>query len=257
MARGTAEMPFLDHLEELRWRLVWSLVALIVACVLGFIAVTQLDVLGLIERPIRDLLPPDQQLIYTSPTTPLFITFKLAFVLGLVLALPFLGFQLWGFLSPALYDHERRFVVPSIAVASVLFLAGVAMAYFLVLPLGLKILLGFHSESLQPFITIDAHLRFAVGIILAFGAIFELPVILVFLSVMGIVTPEGLAKYRRHAIVVLAILSAFLTPADPYTMMMMLVPMMLLYESSILVIRAIAGRRERSTELARTEGSAG
>ena len=256
MARGPAEMPFLDHLEELRWRLVWSLVVLIVACVLGFIAVTQLDVLGLIERPIRDLLPPDQKLIYTSPTTPLFVTFKLAFVGGLVLALPFLGYQLWAFLAPALYDHERRFVVPAIAAASVLFLAGVAMAYFLVLPLGLKILLGFHSESLQPFITIDAHLRFAVGLILAFGAIFELPVVLVLLSVMGIVTSSGLAKYRRHAIVVLAILSAFLTPADPYTMLMMLAPMMLLYESSIWVIRAIAGRREPGSDIAKREGSA-
>ena len=249
MARGPAEMPFLDHLEELRWRLIWSLVALIVACVLGFVAVTQLDVLGLIERPIR-------KLIYTSPTTPLFVTFKLAFVGGLVLALPFLGFQLWAFLSPALYDHERRFVVPAIAAASLLFLAGVAMAYFLVLPLGLKILLGFHSESLQPFITIDAHLRFAVGLILAFGAIFELPVVLVLLSVMGIVTPDAPAKYRRHALVVLATLSAFLTPADPYTMLMMLLPMMLLYESSIWVTRAIAGRRERATELTKTEGSA-
>lgn len=255
MGRGPAEMPFLDHLEELRWRLVWSLVALIIACVLGFVAVTQLDVLGLIERPIRDLLPPDQKLIYTSPTTPLFVTFKLAFVGGLILALPFLGFQLWSFLSPALYDHERRFVVPTIAAASLLFLAGVAMAYFLVLPLGLQILLSFHSESLQPFITIDAHLRFAVGLILAFGAIFELPVVLVMLSVMGIVSPEMLARFRRHAIVVLAILSAFLTPADPYTMLMMLVPMMILYEASIVVTRAIAGRRSRSTELSTTEGS--
>ena len=255
MSRGPAEMPFLDHLEELRWRLVWSLIALIVACVLGFVAVTQLDVLGLIERPIRDLLPPDQKLIYTSPTTPLFVTFKLAFVLGLVMALPFLGLQLWSFLSPALYEHERRFAIPAIASASVLFLAGVAMAYFLVLPLGLKILLGFHSESLQPFITIDAHLRFAVGLILAFGAIFELPVVLVMLSVMGIVTPDMLARFRRHAIVILAILSAFLTPADPYTMIMMLAPMILLYEASIWVTRAIGGRRERRADITTTEGS--
>ncbi len=129
------------------------------------------------------------------------------------------------------------------------------MAYFLVLPLGLKILLGFYSEALNPVIMVDEYLRFATSLILAFGLIFEMPVVLVLLSVIGVVTPEGLAKSRRYAIVGMAIVSAFLTPADPYTMLAMMLPLMLLYEASILMTKVVTGRRERRA-LAGSEGSA-
>jgi len=254
VTRGPAEMPFLDHLEELRWRLVWSLVALIVGCILGLIAVAELDVLGIVEAPIRDLLP-NQRLLYTSPTTPFFITLKLGFIVGLMLAFPFIAWQLWAFLSPALHEHERRFAVPAIATGTLLFLGGVALAYFWVLPFGLEILLGFYSDALDPFITIDEYLKFATGLILAFGLIFEMPVILVFLSIVGIVTPEGLVKYRRHAIVGMAVISAFLTPQDPYTMLAMMVPLMILYESSIIAARTLRRRRERRL-VAPSDGSA-
>ncbi len=237
-ARGGAEMPFLEHLEELRWRIIWSLGALLVACVVGFFVVTELNVIGLLERPIRDLLP-DQRLLYTSPTTPIMVTFKLAFIVGLILALPVLAYQAWAFFSPALYEHERRFVVPGIGVAFALFLAGVAMAYFLVLPFGLRFLLGFHAETLAPIITIDEYLRFATGMILAFGAIFEMPVLLVLLAFLGVVTPDSLRRFRRHAYVVIAVVAALLTPADLWTMGMMMGPMILLYEFSIWLIRAV------------------
>lgn len=254
MARGQAEMPFLDHLEELRWRLLWSLIALIVGCVLGLVAVAELNVLGIVEAPIRDLLP-NRRLLYTSPTTPFFITLKLGFIVGLLVSFPFIAYQAWAFLSPALYEHERRFVVPAIAFGTLLFAGGVALAYFWVLPFGLEILLGFYSDALDPFITIDEYLRFATGLILAFGIIFETPVVLVFLSLVGIVTPEGLARYRRHAIVVMAVISAFLTPQDPYTMLAMMVPLMLLYEASILISKALRKRREPG-RLPKSEGSA-
>ncbi len=254
MSRGPAEMPFLDHLEELRSRLIRALLALVLGCVLGLVAVTQLDVLGLIERPIRDLLP-DQRLAYLSPTTPFFITLKLGFIVGLIAAFPVMAYQLWAFLSPALYEHERKFAVPAIAVGTALFLAGIALAYFWVLPFGLEILLGFYAEDLSPLITIDEYLKFATGLILAFGLIFEMPVLLVFLSMVGIVTPEGLAKYRRHAIVVMAILSAVLTPQDPYTMLAMMVPLVMLYEASIVTAKMLRGRRARRLGTADTEGS--
>ncbi|MFQ5689291.1 MAG: twin-arginine translocase subunit TatC [Gemmatimonadota bacterium] len=256
MARGQAEMPFLDHLEELRWRIIWSLVALVVASVVGFFVVTQLDVIGLLERPIRGLLP-DRTLMYTSPTTPILVTFKLTFVVGLILTLPFLAYQAWAFLSPALYEHERRFVIPAISVGFVLFLAGVAMAYFLVLPVGLRFLLGFQAESLSPIITIDEYLRFATGIILAFGIIFEMPVLLVLLAMLGVVSPATLRRYRRHALVVIAILSAVLTPADVGTMIMMMAPMVLLYELSIWLIRIVVPGRNEASWLARRMDGAG
>ncbi len=252
--RGQAEMPFLDHLEELRSRLIWSLVALLVGCVLGLFAVAELNVLEIIKRPIADLLPT-RELIYTSPTTPFFITLKLGFIVGLLIAFPFMAHQAWRFLAPALYENERRFAIPSILIGTLLFMAGVAMAYFLVLPLGLKILLSIQSESLTPLIAIDDYLQFATRLILAFGLIFETPVVLVFLSTIGIVTPEGLAKYRRHAIVAMAVISAFLTPADPYTMLAMMVPMMVLYETSIGLAKLLRTRRRERLEIESGEGS--
>ncbi|MFQ5746375.1 MAG: twin-arginine translocase subunit TatC [Gemmatimonadota bacterium] len=242
MGRGAAEMPFLDHLEELRWRIIRSLVALVVLTIAGFFIVIHLDVIGLLERPLQAVLP-DQPLLFTSPTTPMLVTLKLSLVVGFILALPVIAYEAWAFLSPALHEHERKFVVPAIGIGFGLFLAGIAMAYFFVLPLGLTFLLGFQAESLSPIITVDEYLRFATRLILAFGIIFEMPVILVLLSLIGIVTPAGLRKYRRHAIVVLSILSALLTPADIGTMLMLFAPMILLYEFSIWLVRLVSLRR--------------
>jgi len=244
MVDDGAEMPFLDHLEELRRRIIWSLVALVALSVVGFFLVTELHVLAILERPFHQVLP-NEDLRYTSPTTPVVVTFKLAFVVGFVLALPIIAYQAWAFFSPALYEHEKKYVVPAIGTGFALFLAGITLAYFLVLPLGLRFLIGFQSESLMPIITVDEYLRFATRLILAFGVIFEMPVILVLLSFLGIVTPAGLRRYRRHALVILAVLSALLTPADLGTMFMLLVPMVLLYELSIWLVQLAGGGRER------------
>ncbi|WP_425154612.1 twin-arginine translocase subunit TatC [Candidatus Palauibacter sp.] len=248
-----AEMPFLDHLDELRSRLIRALLALLVGMVVGLVAVTQWNVLGVVERPIAELLPGGN-LNFSNVTTPFVITLKLGFIVGLIAAFPYLALQAWRFLAPALYENERKFAIPAIAAGTLLFLAGIAMAYFLVLPLGLRILLTFYAEDLTPLIMINEYLTFAIRLLLAFGFIFQLPVVLVFLSLLGIVTPEGLAKFRRHAIVVMAVVSAFLTPADPYTMLAMMVPMILLYEISVVATRVLR-RRRREAARAAEEGS--
>jgi sec-independent protein translocase protein TatC len=247
MVADPAEMPFLDHLEELRRRVIWSLVALVLLSIVGFFLVTEAGILEILERPFNQVLP-NEGLRYTSPTTPVVITFKLAFVVGFILALPVIAYQTWAFFSPALYEHEKKYVVPAISVGFALFLVGIAMAYFLVLPLGLRFLIGFQAETLTPIITVDEYLRFATRLILAFGLIFEMPVVLVLLSFMGLVTPAGLRKYQRHALVILAIASALLTPADLGTMFMLLVPMVLLYELSIWLVRMVGGGRPRARE---------
>jgi sec-independent protein translocase protein TatC len=244
MAGNLGEMPFLDHLEELRKRVIWSLVAFVALSIVGFFLVTEFGVLEILEHPFNQVLP-DEGLRYTSPTTPVVVTFKLAFVVGFILALPVIAYQAWAFFSPALYDSEKQYIIPAITVGFVLFLAGIAMAYFLVLPLGLRFLIGFQAETLTPIITVDEYLRFATRLILAFGIIFEMPVVLVLLSFMGIVTPAGLRKYQRHALVTLALISALLTPADLGTMFMLLVPMVLLYELSIWLVRLVGGGRVR------------
>ena len=255
MSTEAAEMPFLEHLEELRRRIIWALLALAICAVLGFFVVTELDVIGILERPFQSVMP-GQNLLFTSPTTPVVVTFKLAFVVGFIMALPIIAFQAWSFFSPALYEHEKRLVIPAIGVGFLLFLAGIAMAYFFVLPLGLNFLLGFQAESLEPIITIDEYLKFATRLILAFGIIFEMPVVLVLLGLLGIVTPEGLRKYRRHAVVILAISAALLTPADIGTMFMLFTPMILLYEMSIWLVRIVV-RRDESDEPEADEEPAG
>lgn len=239
------EMPFLDHLDELRTRLIRSVAALGVASVIGFFLVTELELIRLLEMPIMDLIPGDR-LLFTNPTTPVVVTFKLAFVTGIVLALPVIGYEVWAFFSPALLEKERRYVVPGLWVGFLLFLTGLAMAYFVVLPLGLEFLLNFQAGSLEPIITVDEYLSFATRMLLAFGLIFEMPVVLVLLSLVGIVTPDGLRRYRRHGLVAIAVVAAILTPADVGTMLLMMAPMAILYEASIwLVVLVGRARRDR------------
>ncbi len=241
-AKGAAEMPFLDHLEELRGRLIWVAVSVLALSVAGFFLVTEFDVIGLLKRPITPLVP-EGMLLFTSPTEPMMVTLKLSFIVGFILALPIIVYHAWAFLSPALFEREKKALVPALAGGLVLFLLGVAMAYFLVLPLGLRFLLGFQTQALSPIITIGEYLRFATRLILAFGVIFELPLVMLLFSFFGLIDANTLRRYRRHAIVGVSVLAAILTPADVGTMLMMMGPLVLLYEFSILLV-AMVDRRQ-------------
>jgi sec-independent protein translocase protein TatC len=240
---STGEMPFLDHLEELRWRMLWSLLAVAVCAIAGFVLVTRLDVLGILIEPIKPFLG-GTKLKYLSPTEPFFITLKLAILVGLVLASPVVIYQVWAFLAPALLPSEKRVIVPSLYMGVVLFAAGVWMAYEIVLPMTLKFTMGFQTESLEQSIVIGAYLAVVTRILLAFGVVFELPVVILILSALGLVTPEFLASKRRHAIAIITVLAAVLTPGDVITVtVMMMAPLLLLYELSIVLSRLVARRR--------------
>jgi sec-independent protein translocase protein TatC len=241
-AEASGEMPFLEHLEELRWRLIWVGGSVLLLAVAGFFVVTEFDVIGLLKRPIQPLIP-EGQLLFTSPTEPMTVTLKLSFVFGLVLGVPIIVYHTWAFLAPALLEKERRVAVPAVIGGFALFLLGVAMAYFLVLPLGLRFLLGFQTQALNPIITIGEYLKFATRMILAFGIIFELPLVSLLLALLGLISASTLRRFRRHAIVAVAVLSAILTPADVSTMLMMMVPLIVLYEVSILLVAVVDRRR--------------
>ena len=238
-------MPFLEHLEELRRRLIWILLALALGSVVGVVAVAELNFLGWFQRPIEPYLAGGR-LAFTSPTEPIGITFKLGFLLGLILAFPVIAAQIWAFMSPALYASERKVILPSLVAAMLLFLAGAGLGYFVALPLGLRFLLTFQSAALLPWITAGEYIRFAIRVVLAFGVIFELPIVILVLSSLGIVTPDFLRRYRRHAILVLAVIAAILTPADLVSMMVMLPPLVLLYEASLWVAVFVARARRRA-----------
>lgn len=243
----TGEMPFLDHLEELRWRILWSLLALAVATVVGFVLVQYFGVLELLIRPIRPLLAAER-LVYFNPATAFFITLKLSLLVGIILAFPVVVYQVWAFFSPALKKEEKRVIVPSLYFGLGLFCAGVAMAYFAVLPLALRFLAGFQGEFLEPMIEVGEYLGFVIRLLLAFGIVFELPVVVMILSVLGLVTPAFMRDKRRHGIVAITVLASALTPGDIASTFLMMAPMVLLYEMSILISAAIWRRKEEGEE---------
>jgi sec-independent protein translocase protein TatC len=235
-------MPFWEHLEELRWRLIWSLLAVAVGTGVGFWLVTRFDVLGVLVAPIRPFLN-GTRLKYLSPTEPFFITIKLAVLCGVLMAFPVVMYQVWSFLSPALKKEEKRVIVPSLYLGLVLFAAGVFIAYRMVLPMTLKFTMGFQTESLEQAIVIDEYLGMVLQLLLSFGAVFEMPIVLMVLAAMGLVSPAFLSQKRRHAIVIITVACAVLTPGDVITVtLMMMVPLVLLYEASIFLCRLVYPR---------------
>jgi sec-independent protein translocase protein TatC len=249
MSKNTSkgEMPFLDHLEELRWRILKSLAALVVGTVIGFALVQNFEVLELLKQPIAPFLP-ENKLHVTAPTDAFFITLQLAFVIGLVLSAPVIISQVWAFLSPALYEHERRYITPFMLAGLGLFITGVLMAYLWVLPVAMKFLLTrFQRDYLEYIITATAYFGFVTRLLLAFGIMFEVPVLMVLLSVMGLVGPKTFAKWRPYAVVVASILAAMLTPPDLASMLGLMFPVIFLYEVGILVSRLVWKRQEKET----------
>jgi sec-independent protein translocase protein TatC len=243
--RASDEMPFLDHLEELRWRIIWSLAALIVSVAVAFTALQYIDIIGLLERPILPYLH-GHKLVYTHPGEAFSIILNAAVALGVVLALPVIFYEMWSFISPALHRNEKKLVMPLFFFATALFIGGVCLSWFVVLPLALPWLMGFAPESLEPLITANEYFGFAMSMTLAFGICFELPIVIVALAMLGIVTPQFLNKFRRHAIVVCVLVGAFLTPGDlVWTTIAMSVPLYFLYEVSVLLTIFIHRRRLR------------
>src|SRR4051812_39816551 len=230
MTGPTGEMPFLDHLEELRSRILRSLAAVVLGCVLGLWMVQHFSLVTLLKEPIAPYLTGGK-LVVTSPTEPVMIVFKLGLMVGLVLASPVILWQTWAFLAPALYAKEKRALVPALFVGLVLFLTGGGLAYRFVVPQALRVLFSFQSEAIAPFITYDAYFGFVLQVTLALGLSFELPLVIIILSWLGVVGPTELNRFRRYAIVLACVAGAVLSPgADVLSMIMMTVPLIFLYE---------------------------
>jgi sec-independent protein translocase protein TatC len=239
-------MSVMEHLEELRKRLIISVIAVVAGSVIGF------ALYGVIFRfllgPYRTALgnlPPEvrppgvlsNSPIATHPAEP-FLTFvKIGLFVGFLLALPVILYQLWRFITPGLTKRERRLAIPFVAVSVLLFAAGTAFA-FAIVPRGLQFLLSFGGQNLVPLLTIDRYLGFLIFLVLAFGLGFELPLVLVFLAGARIIDSAQMRRWRRWALLGTAIFAAVATPTqDPYTMLLMWVPLYLLYEAAILVAR--------------------
>jgi sec-independent protein translocase protein TatC len=254
--KGPAEMPFLDHLEELRWRLIWSLLALAVGVAIGFVLVIRFDLITVLQAPIAPYLKGGT-LVYTHPADTFSISLTTALIVGTIIALPVIIYQVWAFLSPALYRHEKRVVIPLLIGAVALFAAGAGMAYLFVLPLTLKFLLGFQAGSLTPMITAAEYFGFATTMALALGALFELPILIVGLTALGFVRPWMLTRWRKHALVLCVVVSAVISPGDFIgTTFLMAAPLYVLYEISI-GLSALVYRRQVRREAAIAGGGYG
>jgi sec-independent protein translocase protein TatC len=221
--------------------------------------VAQGDVFKVLQAPIEPYLG-GKRLVFTHPSDPFSIMMTASFGIGAILALPVILYQVWAFLSPALYPHEKRLMLPVVLGATALFAAGVSLSFFVVLPLTLGFLLRLHTESLEPMITAGDYFSFAVNTSLMFGVVFEMPIAILALTALGIVTPEFLARFRRHAAVLCILLSAFITPGqDIASLAALTVPLYLLYEVSVMLAFAVTRRRRRRGAESRAgeyEGSA-
>jgi len=242
-------MPFLDHLEELRARIIRAAVALFIAVGLAFWIASQIDILGILIAPIEPVLG-STKLKYLSPTDPFFIRMKISLYGGLVISSPIIIYQLWAFVSPAVMPRERKAIIPSFYLGVLLFAIGVIFAYYIVLPMTLQFTMGFHTERLEQSITIDAYLDIVLRILLAFGVVFEVPVVMLILSAVGIVRSDQLAEKRRYAIVLATIAAALLTPGDVVVVTIgLMIPLIGLYELGIVLAKMVEkGRARRRAE---------
>ncbi len=241
---GTSQkgMSFLEHLEELRLRILWSLGSILLGTIVGFVVAQHFGVIDFLISPVSQYMD-EEKLVFTKPTEPFMVTFKVAILLGVIFALPIIFYHFWAFVAPALFTKERMIFFPAILSSVVLFSIGVFVAFWIVLPLGLKFLLSFQPTSLRPMITIGEYLSFATQISFAFGLVFELPLVVSILSWVGVLTPAYMRNKRRHAYVIICIVSAILTPADVASMIMMAVPLTLLFELSIFLSTVITAKR--------------
>ena len=248
-------MPFLDHLEELRWRILKGLLALIVAFSVSFTICMHYDMFKLLTKPIVPFLK-DGSLVYTHPFTPFTVLMQIAMAFAIVLASPVVGYQVWAFLSPALTTRERRTIVPVLAGAAVLFLLGVSLAVFIFLPQTMALMKMIPSSNLQPMITADDYFSLLMQLSLAFGAVFELPILILTLTALGLMTPKLLVHYRRHAFVALLVICEIITPGDLIiSTLMLFIPVYGLYEFSILLSRVMFRKRQKRETEAQTIGA--
>jgi sec-independent protein translocase protein TatC len=231
------ESTLLSHLLELRDRLLRALLATLVIAVPCLYFAN--DIFAWLSAPLRAQLPFGTTLIATSVMAPFMTPFKLALFAAIFFAMPVILYQVWAFVAPGLYKHERRFALPMFVSSVLLFYAGAVFAYFVVFPLAFRFFVGTTPEGVQMMTDMTQYMDFAVLMFFAFGIAFEIPVATVLLVRTGLVKRETLAKNRGYVILGIFIVAAFLTPPDPISQTMMAIPMYLLYEAGVLMSRVL------------------
>jgi sec-independent protein translocase protein TatC len=243
-------MSFLEHLVDLRKRLIYSAAAIAIGAAIGLLVSKRFIVI--LVKPMQHALSAahfDDKLYFTSPSGYLMLVINIGLYLGVVLAMPFVLYQIWLFVAPGLYKHERRAVSGFIVSSMLLFLCGIAFGYFIMLPRTLGFLIGFAADSpVKPLINYNEYFELILVILVGLGVIFEMPVLIFILSLFGIVTPKFLLKNFRYAILIITIIAAIVTPTpDATTMLVFMAPMVVLYFVGVLVSYLVLRRKESQT----------
>ncbi|MDN0084327.1 twin-arginine translocase subunit TatC [Crenobacter sp. SG2305] len=227
------EQPLLAHLIELRTRLVRALLGLLIVF-LGLFHWSG-DIYHLLAKPLMDVLPAGSRMIATDVTAPFFVPLKVTMLVAFLISLPHTLYQVWAFVAPALYTHEKRLVLPLVVASVVLFFAGMSFAYFLVFPIVFHFMSSVTPSGVSMMTDIDKYLSFVLGMFIAFGVTFEVPVVVILLTKMGVVSVATLRQGRPYVIVASFVIAAIVTPPDVLSQTMLAVPLWLLYEAGIVM----------------------
>ncbi len=236
-------MSFLEHLDELRKRLLISVGALLGGFLAAFAVISY--IFEFIMRPLQEILPEGGRLVYTEPTEAFFLYIKIAALAGLVLAIPIILYQMWRFVAPGLYAREKKFAIPFVFFATVFFVGGALFSHYMLFPWAWTFLAGFTTDYMEFFPRIQPAFSLYVKLLLACGIVFQMPTVVFFLARVGAVTPGFLVRNTKYAILLIFIFAAVLTPTgDPVVLTLMAAPMVALYGFSIAIAWAVQPRRD-------------
>jgi sec-independent protein translocase protein TatC len=228
------KLPLTSHLQELRKRLILSFIAVGIGFILCYTFAD--SIFNILAAPLMKMMPKGGSLIFISVAEAFFTYMKVAFIAGIILTSPFILYQIWAFVAPGLYQKEKKYVVPFVLGGSFFFALGVFFGYFVAIPVGFKFLLGYATDFIKPMPSMKEYLSFSIKFLLAFGLVFEFPVVLVLLAKIGIIDAKMLARQRKYAILLIFIFAAAVTPSpDLISQVLMALPLMGLYELSILL----------------------
>lgn len=236
-------MSFLEHLDELRKRLLISVAALLGGFLAAFAVISY--IFEFIMRPLQEILPEGGRLVYTEPTEAFFLYIKIAALAGLILAIPIILYQMWRFVAPGLYAREKKFAIPFVFFASVFFVGGALFSHYMLFPWAWTFLAGFTTDYMEFFPRIQPAFSLYVKLLLACGVVFQMPTVVFFLARVGAVTPGFLVRNTKYAILLIFVFAAVLTPTgDPVVLTLMATPMVALYGLSIAIAWAVQPRRD-------------
>ena len=240
-------MSFLEHLDELRKRIINSVIAIFAGFVISVLFIQQ--IFDFIMRPLQQMLPPGGSLIYTDPTEAFILYIKIALIAGLIIASPAVFLQVWLFVAPGLYSHEKKWAIPFVVMSSVFFVLGAAFSHYVVFPLTWRFFVGFTTDILTFMPRIEPAFSMYLRMLLAFGLVFQMPTLVLFLARMGVLTARFMTRNIKYAILLIVIISAVVTPdGGGVSLVAMAGPLMLLYIFSI-GLAWMFGKKKRTDEI--------